>query len=125
MSPAASDLRSTLKSALAAFTQKPLREASLSFFKTLGYISERTVIVPKSSPRAFLDLFAKTPGTAPFDQEKALFADWVSADLLFQLTDDEVRSATAPASTPEFAFDINRCISSCAYSQAAYFVSGS
>jgi len=45
-------LRSSLKSALAAFTQKPLREASLGFFKALGYTSERTVIVPKSSTRA-------------------------------------------------------------------------
>ena len=88
-------LRSALKSALTAFAVEPLREASLGFFKTLGYSSQRTVLVPKSSPRAFLDLFAKpsAPGTgapAPFDQAKALFADWLAADLLFQLTDQEL-----------------------------------
>jgi hypothetical protein len=63
-------LRSSLQSALAAFTARPLREASLGFFKTLGYSSQRTVIVPKSAPRAFLDLFAKNAGagaSAPFD----------------------------------------------------------
>ncbi len=88
-------LRSSLQSALSAFATTPLREASLGFFKTLGYASQRTVIVPKSSPRAFLDLFAKTSSTAagaatPFDQVKALFADWLAADLLFQLTDQEL-----------------------------------
>jgi hypothetical protein len=85
-------LRTSLKSALAAFASKPLREASLGFFKTLGYSSQRTVVVPKSSPRAFLDLFAKS---APFDQEKALFADWIAADLLFQLTDQELSPEVA------------------------------
>ncbi len=91
-------LRSALKSALSAFASTPLREASLGFFKTLGYASQRTVVVPKSSPRAFLDLFAKNAGTgasAPFDQDKALFADWVAADLLFQLTDQELSREAA------------------------------
>ena len=88
-------LRASLQSALTVFAVQPLREASLGFFKTLGYSSQRTVLVPKSSPRAFLDLFAKpsAPGTgapAPFDQSKALFADWLAADLLFQLTDQEL-----------------------------------
>ncbi|MCX6941590.1 MAG: hypothetical protein NTX09_12795, partial [Verrucomicrobia bacterium] len=93
-------LRSALTSALTAFATTPLREASLGFFKTLGYASQRTVIVPKSSPRAFLDLFAKTSSTAagaatPFDQAKALFADWLAADLLFQLTDQELSREAA------------------------------
>jgi type I restriction-modification system DNA methylase subunit len=85
-------LRTSLKSALSAFAAQPLREASLGFFKTLGYKSDRTVVVPKSAPRAFLDLFAKS---APFDKEKALFADWVAADLLFQLTDQELSREAA------------------------------
>ncbi len=91
-------LRSALKSALSAFSAQPLREASLGFFKTLGYKSDRTVVVPKSSPRAFLDLFAKNTGTgasAAFDQDKALFADWLAADLLFQLTDQELSREAA------------------------------
>lgn len=87
-----SDLRSEIQTALIAFKQKPLRDAALAFFKTLGYSSERTVIVPRSDPRAFLDLFAKS---APFDQEKALFSDWLAADLLFQLTDQELSREVA------------------------------
>ncbi len=85
-------LRSSLQSALATFATQSLREASLSFFKTLGYSSQRTVVVPKSAPRAFLDLFAKS---GPFDQNKALFSDWLGADLLFQLTDQEISREVA------------------------------
>lgn len=85
-------LRSSLQSALAAFATQSLREASLGFFKTLGYSSQRTVVVPKSAPRAFLDLFAKS---GPFDQNKALFSDWLGADLLFQLTDQEISREVA------------------------------
>jgi adenine-specific DNA-methyltransferase len=91
-------LRTSLKSALASFSTQPLREASLGFFKTLGYSSQRTVVVPKSSPRAFIDLFAKSTGSGaavPFDQERALFADWLAADLLFQLTDQELSREAA------------------------------
>jgi hypothetical protein len=93
-----SDLHNQIQAALAAFTARPLREASLGFFKTLGYSSQRTVVVPKSAPRAFLDLFAKnavTGASAPFDQEKALFADWLAADLLFQITDQELSREAA------------------------------
>jgi hypothetical protein len=85
-------LRISLKSALSAFAVQPLREASLGFFKTLGYSSQRTVIVPKSSPRAFLERFGNN---ISFDQEKALFADWLAADLLFQLTDQELSREAA------------------------------
>lgn len=52
-------LRTPIESALAAFITLPLREASLGFFKTLGYSSQRTVVVPKSSPQALLDQFAE------------------------------------------------------------------
>ena len=85
-------LRASLKSVLASFNAKPLREAALSFFETLGYSSQRTVVVPKSAPGAFLELFAKS---GPFDQSKALFSDWLAADLLFQLTDQEISREVA------------------------------
>ncbi len=83
-------LRSSLQSALAAFNGKTLREASLGFFRTLGYSSQRTIELPNSSPKAFLDRFTKTPGAASFDETKALFSHWSRADLLFQLTDQEL-----------------------------------
>ena len=81
------DIRADIQSALAAFAQKPLRAASLAFFKTLGYESERAIIIPKSDPNAFFDQFA---ASTPFNKGKALFSDWLAADLLFQLTDQEI-----------------------------------
>ena len=93
-------LRSSLQSALAAFLPSeasakagataPLREAALGFFRTLGYSSQRTIELPNSSPKAFLDRFTKTPDAASFDETKALFSHWSRADLLFQLTDQEL-----------------------------------
>ncbi|MDD4348974.1 MAG: hypothetical protein PHF70_07690 [Opitutales bacterium] len=83
------DLREHIKVSLAEFTRPDvsLRSAALQFFATLGYQSDRTVEIPKSDPNAFLDLFAKD---SKFDPAKALFSDWKSVDLLFQLTDEEI-----------------------------------
>lgn len=84
------DLREHIKAALAEFARPnvSLRSAALQFFAKLGYQSDRTVEIPKSDPNAFLDLFAKD---SKFDPARALFPDWKSVDLLFQLTDQEIR----------------------------------
>ena len=84
------DLREQIKAALADFARPnvSLRSAALQFFAKLGYQSDRTVEIPKSDPTAFLDLFAKD---SKFDPAKALFPDWKSVDLLFQLTDQHLR----------------------------------
>lgn len=80
----------TIGSALAAFTNQPLREAATNFLAALGYRSDRTLKLGNSSPRAFLDAIGSQPGGASFIEAKALFSDWASADLLFQLTDEEL-----------------------------------
>ncbi len=76
-----------MKSALANFQTLPLKDAARQLLAKLGYQSEKFIVGAGSSPQAFLDLF--TTGHA-FDQAKAHFADWKSADLLFQLTDQEL-----------------------------------
>jgi hypothetical protein len=85
------DLRD-ITNALKDFSSSPLRQAALALLKALGYSSDRTLILEGSKPQAFLD-FARTGG-AKFDPEKALFTEWKSADILFQLTDEEL-SATS------------------------------
>ena len=77
-------------SALAAFTNQPLREAATNFLTALGYRSDRTLNLGNSRPKAFLDSIRSQSGAANFDETKALFSDWASADLLFQLTDEEL-----------------------------------
>jgi type I restriction-modification system DNA methylase subunit len=87
------DLRQNIQSALQAFSTQPLRAASLALLDTLGYQSERTILLDGSRPQAFLDL-ANNSG-AKFDAEKALLPEWKSADILFQLTDDDLASTSS------------------------------
>ncbi len=80
--------RRTVTQALAEFQSRPLREAGRSLLETLGYRSDRSLSASDSSPGAFLDLFSAS--ASAFDRGKALVSEWKSADLLFQLTDQEL-----------------------------------
>ena len=84
------DLREKIQSSLKAFESQPLlREASIDLLNTLGYYSDKVSEVHESSPDAFLGLLASHNPDVEFNKEKALFDDWLKADLLFQMTDDE------------------------------------
>ena len=48
-----------------------------------------------SKPKAFLDFISEHNPDADFDEKKALFPEWKSADLLFQLTDEELSRETS------------------------------
>ena len=82
------DLRDEIKTALQDFNSKPLRKAALNLLDILGYRSDRTLVLEGSKPQAFLDLVQSQPAATKFDPTKALFSDWKSADILFQLTDE-------------------------------------
>lgn len=77
-------------SALAAFANQPIREAAISFLAALGYRSDRTLKLGNSSPKSFLDSIKPHSSGTSFNETKALFADWATADLLFQITDEEL-----------------------------------
>ena len=98
-----SDLREQIKGRLQALGGKAkkggcnvsgssFREHCLALLKTLGYESKRTEEIPNADPQAFLDwLHTNNPSpTVEFNQTKALFDEWAKADVLFQLTDDEI-----------------------------------
>ncbi len=87
--PAAAD-RITVTNALAGFQTHPLKKAASDLLAALGYRSDRVSPVRDSSPRSFLDAFAQAGEGSVFDQEKALVSEWKTADLLFQLTDQEL-----------------------------------
>ena len=76
-----------MKSALANFQTLPLKDAARQLLAKLGYKSDRFLVGAGSRPQDFLADF--TNGL-PFDQSKALVSDWKSADLLCQLTDQEL-----------------------------------
>jgi type I restriction-modification system DNA methylase subunit len=88
MPAADSDFRQRIAAALAAFASQQLHAASLGFFNALGYNSERRLRIEPATPQHFLATLApdRVPGQA------ALLADWQSAEFVFQLTTDEVRS---------------------------------
>ena len=75
------------KSDIANFQTLALKDAARQLLAKLGYQSDKFLVGAGSKPQDFLDDFA-TGHT--FDQAKALVPDWKSADLLFQLTDQEL-----------------------------------
>jgi adenine-specific DNA-methyltransferase len=79
-----------LKSALARFANEPARDAATGLLRLLGYHSDRTLKLGDSSPKSFLDFIEASAAKSVFDKEKALCANWKTADLLFQLTDQEL-----------------------------------
>jgi adenine-specific DNA-methyltransferase len=87
------DLRESIQSALAAVETAPLRDSAIRLLATLGYSSDRTLKLGNSSPKAFLDFIHSQSPDSQFNESKALFNVWKSADLLFQLTDDELASS--------------------------------
>ena len=89
------DQRETIQAALRDFTDRPLAETARAFLDTLGYRSDRTLDLGDSSPGTFLDYVRSHAPNSRFDETKALFADWKSADLLFQLTDEELASTSS------------------------------
>ncbi|CDH47122.1 Eco57I restriction-modification methylase domain-containing protein [Candidatus Contendibacter odensensis] len=81
-----------MKTTLAHFQTLPLKDAARPLLAKLGYQSDKFIAGAGSMPQDFLDLF----GTGhAFEPAKALFAEWKTADLLFQLTDQELSRESA------------------------------
>ena len=83
-------LRSDLRAALASFAVKPLREASLGFFKTMGYTSARRLDF--ASLEAFFTAFDS--GRKGVVNAGADTREWRAIPSLFQLTDTEIAHAS-------------------------------
>ncbi|MBE2287476.1 MAG: hypothetical protein IAE77_28735, partial [Prosthecobacter sp.] len=76
-----------MKTALARFQTLPLKDAARQLLARLGYQSDKFIAGAGSSPQSFLDLFGASHA---FDPAKAFVSEWKTADLLFQLTDQEL-----------------------------------
>jgi hypothetical protein len=86
------DLRTQIEDSLAAFLDADLASAAVGLLNALGYQSEKTLDLD-NTPDAFLSEFDNRD--RKLRRDKALFARWKSVELLFQLTDDEIRNAGA------------------------------
>ncbi len=67
-----------------------LAQASRALFETLGYRSEKRIDLAPNTPEQFVATFDSGERLSP---GKAMLDEWASVDLLFQLTDDEIRFA--------------------------------
>ena len=84
------DLKHSLEAALAEFATRPLAEAALGLFTTLGYKSDRRLHLRPANARGFLAAFDPRQ---ELNRDRALLHDWQAVEFLFQLTDAEVQSA--------------------------------
>ena len=91
------DLRESIREKLQSFESGSLRSKAISLLNTLGYSSDRTSPIADSEPQAFLDMLADLKIKVEINKDKALFDDWLTADILFQLTDEELSKNHNPA----------------------------
>ncbi|MCS1409211.1 MAG: Modification methylase PaeR7I [Verrucomicrobia subdivision 3 bacterium] len=110
------NLRTKLVGALASFECRRPKEAALSLLSTLGYESQRTLDLD-GKPTAFLQQFDARHRR--LQRDKALFDEWKSIELLFQLTDDEVRDSGRQADPP---FDSSKTVDNRNYKSYLFFV---
>lgn len=82
-------IKTGIKSSIQAFANKNLTTNALSFFKTLGYATERQAPFHKKTKEEFADTFLSPE--KKFDKIKAKFSDWNYVDLLFQLSKEELQ----------------------------------
>lgn len=85
------DIKKEIQDQLFSLQQGNLYENALSFFETLGYNTQRRNRLANHTFQAFEDTFLQK--NEPFSKENALIKDWKSVELLFQLTDNEVRQS--------------------------------
>ena len=85
-----------IAAALTAFAPARLRASSLTLLAALGYRSDRTLPIPGAPDPAAFRSMAEAASGKILHAEKAKFAEWNQAELLFQLTDTEVQTDRSP-----------------------------
>ena len=93
--------KKTIEQALHHFSDGPLAENARNLLNTLGYHSDLMLDLEPNTAEGFIEAFNPENKLNP---DKALTADWVSIDLLFQLTGDEL---TATEEQEQLLFDPN------------------
>ena len=87
--PANNDLKKSIQTALRAFGGQPMAEAARGLLHTLGYQSARTLKITPNTAQGFQAMFGRDK---PLKAEARL-QDWLSVDLLFQVTEAEIQGS--------------------------------
>ena len=82
-------LYASIHVALNNFDPRQFRTSNLALLNALGYLSDRTQAIPGADPQAFREI-AESHSGKNLNADKAKFAEWKQADLLFQFTDEEL-----------------------------------
>lgn len=80
-------LRDAIQHALTAFSSSKFEENALHLFETLGYRSDRRI---EGLDLTAINISQSFNSPYQLKEKEALAQDWLSVNLLFQLTDDEI-----------------------------------
>lgn len=80
----------TIENALKAFASRPLRAAATGLFNVLGYASKKTLDLKPNGLEGFCAMF---DAEGRFNRRQALGADWLEAELVFQLAAEDISAA--------------------------------
>lgn len=95
------ELKTQIERSIMAFSQGNFRENGILLLKSLGYSSDRQVTI---EPNTFAGFVEVHPPLASINKKKALVDNWLSVDILFQLTGEDLRQMTQG----RLIFDKNR-----------------
>src|SRR5438132_11221783 len=84
------ETKQAILNSLKSFADQPLVDAATALFESLGYKSQKRIVLKPNTAKTFIETFAKDK---PLNPDHALLADWQTVDFLFQLTDEEVHAA--------------------------------
>jgi len=84
------EVRQAIEAALKKFPSQPLAEAASNLLSVLGYTSKKRLPLKPNTLANFLATFSQGRS---LNDRYALPGEWKTVDFLFQLTDDEVRTA--------------------------------
>ena len=87
--PANSDLKKSILTALNNFEKKPLADAARGLLNTLGYQSARTLKITPNTAEGFQTMFGRQKQL----KAEARLEDWLSVDLLFQVSEAEIQAS--------------------------------
>lgn len=90
----ATDTRQILQKKLQALLTSDFREGHLKLLNSLGYSSDKIIPIPKADPTQFIQMAESRSGVTA-NRGKAKLGDWKKADILFQLTDEELSGQTS------------------------------
>ena len=105
------DKRNSIQTAIRAFSIVPFGKQAIELLGCLGYQSDRRVNLGDSSPDTFMQFVQAMDEPGMFNESKALCDQWQSADLLFQLTDQELSKQRALFDDNEISPSLLRSLS--------------